>query len=572
MENESNSRSAAWNNPRLWLAGGFLFALLIFFVNLGDGGIYAAQEGRTAIITRNMLLSGNWLDMQIPHAIAYEKPIGHYWLCAPFAYCFGLTGEPGLVPSEWAVRLPSALSGLLAVIAAALLAHRIYGVRTAAVSMVVLSSMATFANLGRLAHIDMPLACSFVWAMYFLYIGCFEHNRGNAWLYAFYAMLGWGTLLKGPVVLAWAGLTVLCVAVHRRNWKLIWEMRPFTGVLVYLAVTLPWYAAESVRSNGEFFREFIVNQNLRRFTGIGSTYRDGERMPIYYYFPKLLAGALPWSLAGIAAIAVYFRRLVRLQFRPATLFLLFWAVGSFIFFSLSALKRGDYLLPIYPALAILTARAVVLFCERAPELHRSWRWVWLGCAGVLGAAALLNRSGILIRLGERIAAGEISFISKRDGMNLTAISSFINDNFPLFLLLALLALALLRTIGVLLEKRRCWSAFAAAAAIVCGLFTTYHAVIQPGTDRLNTVKPFAEQVRAIVPPGEEVVYQYDFNTELIYFVNRPYHIRLQEGDRYLLTNRSGVRKFRKLPESSHWHELCSTPEGHTYSAVLLERQ
>ncbi len=559
------------DSPKVWYFSALLFSILIFFTVLGSDGIYAAQEGRTAIITRNMILSGNWLDMTIPFGIPYEKPIGHYWLCAPFAALLGLSGNPCQVPAEWAVRLPSALSALLAVIAAALLARRIYGDRTAVMSILILSTMATFANLGRLAHIDMPLACAFAWAMYFLYMGCLEENKGNHWIYGFYVMLGWGTVLKGPLMIILAGLVILCVILQRRNWKLLWELRPISGGLLFLAVTLPWYVVETLRTNGAFYQEFIVNQNIRRFTGIGSTYRNGERMPIYYYVPKLLAGALPWSLAGIAAIICYAKRLIRLQFSPGSIFLLLWAISGFVFFSLSALKRGDYLLPIYPALAILTARAIDRFCEKGPALHRSWQAVWGGVAILSGVAAILNRSGILTEFGNRIASGEISFISKRDGMNLVMISNFINEYFFLMSSLLLLALGILWGIGKLLERRALHQAFFAITLVFAGLFTAYHAFIQPGTDHLKTVKPFARQVQELIPEGQKVIYFSDFNTELIFFVNRPYSITIDEDADFLMTDPPGVKALEQRAPGA-WEELCRTEAHHQYPEVLLRRR
>ena len=559
-------------SPRFQLGAAAVFAVLIFFVNLGSDGMYAPQEGRTAIITRNMLISHNYLDMTVPGGVPYEKPVGHYWLCLPLAAAFGLDGEPVTSASEWALRLPSALSALIAVAAAAVLAARIYGTRCAAITMVVLSSMATFANLGRVAHIDMPLAAAYILAMLCLYLGYFERRRANAWLYGFYALLGWGMVLKGPVPVILAGLTVLLMAIRERSWRMLLDLRPFSGALVFLAVALPWYVAENFRTDGAFFNEFIINQNLRRFTGIGSTYRNGERMSYFYYFPKLFAGALPWSIFLVIGVIAMFRRVIRLQFRRESCYLIFMVAGAFVFFSLSALKRGDYLLPIYPALAILIARIIELGAERLPALHRGWIAVWGAIAALLAAATVLILTGVIGNVGTTVANREWRFMSRRDGMNTVMFCDFAVEHAALLIAAAAATALLLLIFGRLLARRRNFAAFALLAVLVLALFSFYHAVLQPGTDRLKTVKPLVREAAALLPPGARVLYLGDFNTELIYFVNHPYGTSPEEI--------SGVDFIFATPEwfasqspafRTAWSVRLVTPEGHHYPAVLLCR-
>ncbi|MBQ9502489.1 MAG: glycosyltransferase family 39 protein [Lentisphaeria bacterium] len=561
-----------FRTERGWLTAGFVFAAAIFLVNLGSDGIYAAQEGRTAMIVRNMVRSGNYMEMHFEHAIPYEKPIGHYWLCLPGALAGGLGGDALKVPAERILRLPSALCALAAVLAAAFLARRLYGAKTAALTMVVLSATPTFSNLGRLAHIDMPLAAAFTIAMCFLWCGYFEEYKSNARIYGFYIMLGAAVLLKGPLAILLAGCVILGMLLWSRRWKMLWELRPLTGGLVFLAVALPWYIAEYVRTDGAFFDEFIVNQNFRRFTGVGSTYRGGKRMPLYYYFPKLFAGMLPWSLAAIPGAVCFRRALMKFSLRRGTVFLLMWAGTLFIFFSCSALKRGDYLLPLYPAAAVLLARVIVLGCENLPGLTKKWKIFWLGLCILIAAAAVVNRAGILIRFGELIVADRIPHASERDGVTLIMISRFINDHFCWALAGAAGAAALLFLIFRMMERRRYFTALSVFSAAVLGVFTCYHAVIQPGTDGLKTVKFFCRKAVEIIPPGEKVSYHGDFNTELIFFIDRPYGTDMdRDGTRFVLMPPEYADRFlRNAPDA--WKEHLRTPEGHQYPAVLLERR
>ncbi len=555
-----------------WFYAALLFAAAIFFINLGADGIYAAQEGRSAIIARQMLRSGDWMNMHFPGGIDNEKPIAYYWICAAFGSLFHLDGNPDIIAVEWAVRLPSALAALLTVLGAALLAGRIYGVRTACISVVVLSSMATFANLARLAHIDMTFAGAFTWSMVFLYFGYFQQWQANWRIYLFYLLLGLSVLFKGPLALLLAGLVVLGMLLWSRRWKMIWELRPCRGALLFLAVTAPWYIQENIRTEGAFFREFLLDQNIRRFTGIGSTYRNGERMPWLYYFPKLLAGALPWSLVSVLALIGYRKNLWKLRFRPDTVFLAMWVITGFLFFTLSALKRGDYLLPLYPALAILTARAIDRFCSNPPALHRRWQIVFYGIGALSLLMLALNGFGVIETIGQMAVDDRIPHLARRDGMTMIMIGNFLNDHLLWVIPALAVTLGVLFWFGKLLEKRKFFEVFTGVAIIILGIFSCYHAIIQPGTDGFKTVKFFAKEARQYMEPGKRLVFYDDFNTELIFFIDRPYSYVTTDEELppcdYVLTDPECAENLLQRRPGGY-RELLKTVENHQYPAVLL---
>lgn len=552
----------------------FLAVIPLLLISLGGDGLPAAQEGRTALIVRKMLLTGNPFDMDVPLTILYEKPIGHYWLCLPSAWFFGLgAAEPAeSVFVEWGVRLPSVISALAALAAVALLAFRIYGMRIAAMSVFATGTMLTFLHLGRLAHIDMPLTAAFAWSMYFLYIGYLENWKSNRWIYGFYIVLGWGMVLKGPLVLILAGLAVLAMMIWKRRWAMLWEMRPLSGGAVFLLTALPWYIYECIRTNGAFFEEFIVNQNFRRFTGIGSVYREGKRMPFYYYLPKMFAGALPWSIVSVAALILMFKRIIRLKFSDGSIFLLFWLATGFVFFSCSALKRGDYLLPLYPALGILTAAAVVRGTEALPALSRKWKIGWGVIAAALFAMLILNISGAIIRFARHGLSGKVRHIAKADAENTILISEFINEHLPICILIMAAVLALLYYLGWLMQKKE-WNR---ALLIFCGaVFIVYLSAngwITPHSAWRRTVKPLTAEIRKVIPAGAETVFLGEFNTELLLFVNRPYDNKIKPDSKYLLMGERRYRKFRKTDEFPKWELVLRTVENHQYPVFFFVRK
>ena len=585
----------------IWFWAALAFAAVAVFANLGSEGIYAAQEGRTAIILRNMFRTGNCLEMVVKYGVPYEKPIGHYWLCLPSAYFAKLGGDAMQSHVEWGIRIPSALCSLLTVLLTGLLAKRLYNERVGAMAMVMLATMSNFDKLGRLGHIDMPLAAALTAAMYFLYVGYFEEWKPNWKLYLFYVALGWGMLLKGPLVIVLAGMVVAGMAATRgkRWYEVFRDLRMIRGALIVLAIALPWYIYECIHSHGEFFREFIVRQNLDRFTGDPTVYR--KKTPVWYYIPKLLAGALPWSIAALAGLIVYFKRIVKFKLSDGSRFLLIWFLTGFVFFSLSAIKRIDYLLPLFPALAIMTARTAEEWCVKAPAMPRKW-WlsIWSVIAAVLVLAFVVNTSGLLVKLGNAIRAGRISFLTEHDGMSLVMFSEYLIAG--KYLLLAVLAVVLGLTFaaGFNMEKRRFHRVFGIVAVMVLGGFLAYHLAVEPGTDRMKTVKrPFAETARSLIGKDDSIVYLDDFNTELVYFMDRDNYrlvpLELVEGgkkkskrpkkkltpeyyaqqftakDRWVIAPPEVAEKLHQAAPGE-WEEKFRTVENHQYPAVLLERR
>ena len=586
---------------QMWFWAALAFAAVAVFTNLGSEGIYAAQEGRTAIILRNMLRTGNCLEMTVKDGVPYEKPIGHYWLCLPSAYFAKLGGDAMQSQVEWGIRIPSALCSLLTVLLAGLLAKRLYNERVGAMAMAILATTLNFDKLGRLGHIDMPLAAAFTAAMYFLYVGYLEEWKPNRKLYLFYVALGWGMLLKGPLVLILAGLVVSGAAATRgRRWfEVFRDLRMIRGALIVLAVSLPWYIYECIRSHGDFFREFIVRQNLDRFTGDPTVYR--KKKPVWDYIPKLLAGELPWSFVALAGLIVYFKRIVGFRLSAGSRFILIWFLTGFVFFSLSAIKRIDYLLPLIPALAIMTARAVEEWCVKAPATPRKW-WLsaWGILAGLLMLAFVVNTSGLLVKLGEAIRAGRVLSLSAYDGKSLVWISRYLIAHQWLLLAGFAAVLGLAFAAGISMEKRRYHRCFGIVAVMVLTGFLVFHLAVEPGTDRMKSVKrPFAEAARSLIGKDEKIVYLDGFNTELIYFMDRDnyrlvqlesaetgktrkkkakkeltseyYAKRFTAEDRWVIAPPEAAEQLHKAAPGE-WEEKLRTIENHQYPAVLLERR
>jgi len=325
--------------PRVksYIAGLLLAGMVLYFYRLGAPGLMDPDEGRYAEIAREMLLLKDWI---IPHLnlLPYlEKPPLVYWLTA---LSFSWQGQ-----SEWAARLPAAISALGGVFLAYGLGRALWGVRTGWLSAMILATCGGYLALGRLVILDMPLTLFFNLGVGLGYLAL-SRERPGLWPWAYLA-LALGVLTKGPVVLVlaagiWGGWCGLQGRPIIRSW-----LRP-GGAALLAAVCLPWFFLVAQRYP-DFLRFFILEQHLGRFL----TKAIHHHQPVYFYLPVLLGFMLPWSWLLPWALGRE-----RPGKDPHRLFLLIWAGAVLLFFSLSRGKLAPYILPSLLPLALLLGHSL----------------------------------------------------------------------------------------------------------------------------------------------------------------------------------------------------------------------
>jgi 4-amino-4-deoxy-L-arabinose transferase-like glycosyltransferase len=179
----------------------------------------------------------------------------------------------------------------------------------------------------------------------------------------------------------------------------LWQLRPITGLIVTLAVALPWYAVVDARTNGEWVRTFINDYCVRRFTQPSL----GHSGPIWYYVPAVLIGFFPWSVfLGPTFAEVYRRIRVGGPRRDALVLLCCLFGGWLVFWSICRSKLPHYMLPVYPALSLMTAFFLDRWIAQQAEVSRSWmRTTWLSAmiAGA-GMAVALPIAAVYLIPGE----------------------------------------------------------------------------------------------------------------------------------------------------------------------------
>jgi len=552
-----------------WLAL-LVFCSIIYLVNLGCEGLYSAQEARAGVVARHILESGNWLTMDLKGAPTTEKPMFCYWIYAVCGMIFGI--------NEFSVRLPSVLSAIATIVMTVWLAGRIYGPKTGFVAGYLLATMATFLNLGRTARIDIILTAFYMLAMVFLYKAYFEKmTKSRLWLYLFYLALGVSILVKGPVGVAMAAVMLTVYMVVFRRWRMISEFEPWTGLLIMAAIAVPWYWYASLSTHGAFFKDFIIEHNLKRFFG-GSDFKEGEFMPLYWYLPKFFAGALPWTLFLPFAVWQFRKRFFSL--RQETVFLALWFVTGFIFFTCSAVKRGDYILPLYPAAAILLGRYVVMLDDIKPKLSGKWIYFWGGVTVLLAAFLATVKFGWLAQFGTRVAENNFPHLSSQDGEFFVLAATVINDRFLMFVLAAAACLGFLYLVCRVLAKGEVIRAIAwflpGLTIGLIGYFTVFTNAINP----YKTVKYFCRDCAAIVPADQKVTYIWNLNTEVLYFLRNDYDFTNEDKDadamlrdaKYLIIEKKAYRRwFLQRSERDQFRLAAQTIPNHHYGNVLLVR-
>jgi 4-amino-4-deoxy-L-arabinose transferase-like glycosyltransferase len=325
------------------------FCGFLFFAGLQVIGLLGADEPRYAQISREMLARHDWVTPVLFGQPWLEKPPLLYWgEMLAYKAAGGVSG--------WAARLPSAALCTLVVFFIYVWARRFRRGMQLDAALITAASVIVI-GFGRGASTDMPLTATFTIAMLSWY-GWYE-SQNRTWLLAFYAFAGLGTLAKGPVAVFLAGLVVVAFAALRRDWRLALRTLWLPGIALYLAVVLPWFIAVQ-RANPEFFRVFILEHNLARYTS--DIYR--HKQPFWYYVPVALLGLLPWTVFVITALvdAIRDRRFSVAEPQgkeDLRTFLALWFLLPIAFFSLSQSKLPGYILPAIPAGTILLADFVL---------------------------------------------------------------------------------------------------------------------------------------------------------------------------------------------------------------------
>jgi 4-amino-4-deoxy-L-arabinose transferase-like glycosyltransferase len=327
---------------------------LIWFANLEYRTLVKPDEGRYAEIPREMVASGDWTTPRLNDLKYFEKPPLQYWATAIAYTVFG--------EHQWTSRLWAGLTGFAGIFLVWFAGSRLFGHEAGGYAALLVGSSMLYVLIGHINTLDMGVTFFITLGIVGLLIGqtrVAKREQRN-WMLLAWAGMALAVLSKGlmGIVLPGAALFIYCVA--ERDFSVLKRMHWLPGLAVFLLIAAPWFYLV-MKANPEFFGRFFIYEHYTRFT----TKDLGRYQPWYYFVPILLSGALPWTVLMFDTLLRAWRR----GRQPGKLFnverfLLIWAVFIYLFFTVSGSKLPSYLLPMFPALALLMGKRIAEMRER----------------------------------------------------------------------------------------------------------------------------------------------------------------------------------------------------------------
>ena len=334
----------------------FMVAALLIIAAYFSPHIWQHGEAREGLVIRDIVSHHRWI-LPLRNNELPSKPILYHWMGAAFAELMGL--------SDFTIRLPS-------VIAAVFLAWMTYALgafaetrKTGLLAVGILASMFEFWDSGTEARVDMLFAAligAAVAAWYVWYRSGREYARAATYLSAALAVLA-----KGPAGAVIPALIIFCFVVLAGDLRSLSKFFSWPWLLIAVGIDVGWYLAAYQRGGAAFWYKQIIYENVDRFLGEG---KFETRQSVFAQAFWLVSRLFPWSLALILPLARWIRGQRQDSFGR---FLHTWWLGIFVFFLFAAGHRAIYLLPIYPAVALLAARECVAFLDSAGKVFSNPR-------------------------------------------------------------------------------------------------------------------------------------------------------------------------------------------------------
>ena len=437
---------------------------LLWFGTLNYRHLIPSDEGRYAEIAREMLVTGDWVTPRYNGYKYFEKPPLQIWATASAFNIFGV--------GDWQARLWTALTGFLTIVFIGFTGARIYSARAGWLAAVALASSPMWVIGGHINSLDMGLSAFLVAALCSLLLAQTSSNKTHSrnWMWACWAFMALATLSKGIIGVAIPGMVFAVYSITAWNWKIWKRLHIISGSILFLAITAPWFVLIAQR-NPEFLEFFFIHEHLQRFTQTAHS-RTG---PIYFFLPLLLLGFLPWIAQVPGAIAQTWRERNR-EFSSGWL-LTCWFVVILGFFSISQSKLPGYIIPLFPALALIVGSQLDRNLGSGNSLSLPWQLQ-------TGFFAILGGIGFFF-------LGEVSKQSRPDEIESYA-------QYTYWIIAALIALISCSLLALMQSKRNGLSSITSFAGglFLCALIAgTGHETLGRAVSGIDLVK----QVKAGIP-------------------------------------------------------------------------
>src|SRR3989338_5468405 len=377
----------------------YLFMSLVVFISffrLGGFLLFDVDEAVFSEATREMIETGNYITPTYNYEPRYDKPILFYWLMAIAFKLFGI--------NEFSARFISAMFGAALVIMTFFFIKRLYGERAGILAGLCLLLNLEFFVYSHSAVTDMTLTFFITASLYSFYLGFYPTSHiphptsYNKWYLLFWIFSALAVLTKGVIgILFPIGIAFIYILAAGK----VKDIKPLLVprfLLAFFAIAAPWYIAQLYIHGWEFFNAFVIKHHFQRYTEVISSHSG----PIYFYIPVILGGFFPWVafLPNAFYKGIKESREIRVRGLPphassggqetegTYLFCTIWFLVVFIFFSLSRTKLPNYIMPLYPAMAVVTGLMINELIEKG--FKRSWLYTACGFLVLISLSAAIT--------------------------------------------------------------------------------------------------------------------------------------------------------------------------------------
>jgi 4-amino-4-deoxy-L-arabinose transferase-like glycosyltransferase len=343
------------------------------------------DESRFAQASKQMIETGDFVDIRFSTGTRYNKPVGIYWLQSASTKILGAGAHDRI----WTYRVPSLIGGYLAVLLVFWCASAFASAEIALASAALLGASVLLTAETQIATTDAVLLAATLGAqavLFRLYLSARDPARppvSRGIVLAGWFAFGIGVLVKGPVILGTIGVTALAISLWDHDWRWLKTTRAWWGFLIVALVVLPWLIAIAFASHGAFFKQSLGHDFGDKLVGG----QESHGAPPGYYLALATLTLWPATLFVLPGLRAAWSE----RASPAIRYLLAWAGAAWLLVELVPTKLPHYVIPAYPALAILAACWAFETVKTNPRILSVIAGVQyaIGLAAFVAAAVLL---------------------------------------------------------------------------------------------------------------------------------------------------------------------------------------
>ncbi|MGD8776564.1 MAG: glycosyltransferase family 39 protein [Syntrophobacterales bacterium] len=513
-----------------------LIALSLFLSS--QRGLTSGMEAESAQTAREFLMTKDWTINHLNGEPDYDKPPLFFWIIALFSYFAGSV-------NELATRLPSILSVILIMVLFRRLAHEEESTIFAFASVIFISSPQIFWT-SQVARMDMLLTlfCFAAIVCFVLYWEETNKKKKALYYYLYFVAAALGVMTKGPVGFVLPAMPVFIFLLMKKQFG---ELRKFflgSGILVFLAVALPWYIIASIKTEGRFFYYFILEENLSRFGNLFKfiEFEEYKKRPIYEYLVFFLVGFFPWSLLFPFFIYDFFKH--KRDFQESDLILFVYVLSIFIFFSMMGQKRNYYILPLYPAASYLLGRYLLKQMS-----FTAIRRIIISVCIFIGISTLLAAALPPLLSGEINGSVISQYISKS---HLADVEFYMRYGNKIIYLSIILCVAVIGVFIYGILKNDKYSLYSALILVLTSVFLYTYLAVYPVVDVQKDMRPYYDVINRIVDKDQLYAY-YRRDDQAVFYLNR--FIKEISEDQFLHIMKEKDRQVFILIEEKYYHRF-----------------